>query len=155
MACSSLNNIHSKEQHQKNSMNSNYISPRISFSNGFAESQSGIINLQSIDQYDHCPATSAGLDFEFSVATFDMNVADDLFFNGRLLPIVEDQKTLGVKNKGETTTLRDELLAGDDDDGDCRGSEDETGFRMRLPRLQKGNSSLGCKWRERLSSFKY
>ncbi|KAK9669888.1 hypothetical protein RND81_13G161100 [Saponaria officinalis] len=171
MDCKSLNNIYTKEQQQQqedqqhNNNNNNYMMPRISFSNGFAEAK--ISN-------DHSPAVAsatAAFDFEFSVPTFDMNSADKLFFNGKLLPVVEDQGNLGGvkqcfsaefgRKKLCTTTLRDELLLDHDDDDDdngdsnCYGSENEAGLRTRLPRLHKGGNGLSCKWKQKFGSFRY
>uniref|UniRef100_A0A7C9DF02 Uncharacterized protein n=1 Tax=Opuntia streptacantha TaxID=393608 RepID=A0A7C9DF02_OPUST len=146
MACSSLNLLSS--QQQQNS----FTSPRISFSNGFADAQQhepgiGLIGHHLQSGTDTAPAG----DFEFSLANYTVNsAADELFFDGKLLPLRK------VNNKGMifspafnhmklTTTLRDELLMDDYDipEEDCD---------MRPPRAPKGSS--GCKWKTRFNGFK-
>ncbi|KAI3445995.1 hypothetical protein Pfo_002660 [Paulownia fortunei] len=96
------------------------MSPRISFSNDFADPQQPI-KLEN--SYREAPVSS---DFQFSVPNYTMISADELFFKGKMLPLRE--------NCTKTTTLRDELLAGDDDYEDVS------------PRLAKGTS----RWKERL-----
>ncbi|KAI3448103.1 hypothetical protein Pfo_004768 [Paulownia fortunei] len=115
MACLNMLN---KDQHQGLY---NTMSPRISFSNDFADPQQPI-NLEN--SYRQAPVSS---DFEFSVPNYTMISADELFFKGKMLPLRE--------NCPKTTTLRDELLAGDDDYED-----------IASPRLGKGTS----RWKERL-----
>ncbi|KAJ7967451.1 putative BEST plant protein match is: (TAIR:plant.1) protein [Quillaja saponaria] len=72
------------------------MDPRISFSNDFVDTQHAIKHENT---YREAPVSS---DFEFSARNYNMTPADEVFFKGMLLPI---------KNK---TTLRDELLVGDD-----------------------------------------
>ncbi|KAK9284200.1 hypothetical protein L1049_023369 [Liquidambar formosana] len=79
------------------------MSPRISFSNDFAESHQQMIKHERSTR--EAPPVSS--DFEFSVANYSMMSADELFFKGRLLPF---------KDNCKKTTLRDELLVDDDDD---------------------------------------
>ncbi|KAL0384202.1 UNVERIFIED_CONTAM: hypothetical protein Sradi_2814500 [Sesamum radiatum] len=113
MACL---NVFNNEQHQGLY---NTMSPRISFSNDFADP------LQPIkleNSYREAPVSS---DFEFSVPNYTMISADELFFKGKMLPLRE--------NCTKTTTLRDELLAGGDDYEDVS------------PRLAKGAN----RWKER------
>ncbi|KZV55671.1 hypothetical protein F511_24348 [Dorcoceras hygrometricum] len=98
------------------------ITPRISFSNDFADQQQPI-KLENI--YREAPVSS---DFEFSVPNNTMISADELFSKGKLLPT----KKNGVK--GGHTTLRDELLNGDDD------------FENVSSRIAKGTG----RWKERL-----
>ncbi|XP_019165136.1 PREDICTED: uncharacterized protein LOC109161269 [Ipomoea nil] len=95
------------------------MGPRISFSNDFADSQHPKRHDHS---YKEAPVSS---DFEFSVPTYNIISADEVFFKGKILPL---------KEKSSTKTLRDELLqaADDDDYGDL---------------FLKGTSS---RWRERL-----
>ncbi|KAK1433054.1 hypothetical protein QVD17_09960 [Tagetes erecta] len=95
---------HHNSDHPKSTFNPP-ISPRISFSNDFAES----IHSRKPTRDYHTPPVSS--DFEFSVSNNNMMTADELFFKGRLLPF-KDVASGSVK----TTTLRDELLAGEDDD---------------------------------------
>ncbi|KAG6432946.1 hypothetical protein SASPL_104540 [Salvia splendens] len=91
--------------------------PRISFSNDFLEP----VKLDK--SYREAPVSS---DFEFSVRNYSMISADEVFSNGKMLPSRE--------SFSKTKTLRDELLAGDDD------YEDVSSLR-----LVKGAS----RWRER------
>ncbi|XP_076901206.1 uncharacterized protein LOC143555560 [Bidens hawaiensis] len=84
------------------------ISPRISFSNDFADAHS---RHRPTRDYTAPPVSS---DFEFSVSNNAMMTADELFFKGRLLPFKDNNSSNAV---GQKTTLRDELLAGEDDDG--------------------------------------
>uniref|UniRef100_A0A7N0UKU8 Uncharacterized protein n=1 Tax=Kalanchoe fedtschenkoi TaxID=63787 RepID=A0A7N0UKU8_KALFE len=88
--------MHNPEQHKAVLM-----SPRISFSNDFVESQ----QLRR-EQIQAAPPVSS--DFEFSVASDSMMSADELFCKGQLLPF---------KQKA-ATTLRDELLHDDEDEDD-------------------------------------
>ncbi|KAK4424191.1 hypothetical protein Salat_1612500 [Sesamum alatum] len=99
----------------------NNMGPRISFSNDFADPQQPI-NLEN--NYTEAPASS---DFEFSVPSYTMISADELFFKGKMLP--------SRGNCTKTPTLRDQLLAGDDD-----------GEEIGPTRLVKG---VG-RWRARL-----
>ncbi|XP_047937710.1 uncharacterized protein LOC125185251 [Salvia hispanica] len=94
--------------------NEQHLGPRISFSNDFGESQ------QLENSYREAPVSA---DFEFSAPTYTMIAADELFSKGKILPLKEN-----------CTTLRDELLAGDDD------------FEGLSARVAKGAS----RWRERL-----
>lgn len=87
------------------------MSPRISFSNDFAESR----HERTAAAATAAAATPASSDFEFfpvANCSSTMSGADELFFKGRLLPY----KDSGCPKT--TTTLRDELLAGEDGDGD-------------------------------------
>ncbi|KAL3843923.1 hypothetical protein ACJIZ3_001326 [Penstemon smallii] len=96
----------------------NTMGPRISFSNDFSDPQQPI-KLEN--SYREAPVSS---DFAFSAPSYTMISADELFFQGKLLPSSE--------NCSKTTTLRDELLAGDDDYEDVS------------PMLAKGTS----RWKE-------
>ncbi|GFP91130.1 hypothetical protein PHJA_001257000 [Phtheirospermum japonicum] len=105
-----------------------YNCPRISFSVDFADSQPPPIQLQN--SYREAPVSS---DFEFfgfsgSNDTSSMISADELFFKGRMLPSKENCPRIN------TTTLRDELLASDDEDN------------LSTTRPVKGAG----RWRERL-----
>ncbi|KAJ4964362.1 hypothetical protein NE237_024301 [Protea cynaroides] len=81
------------------------MSPRISFSNGFVDTQQMI--KHELNPRD-APASS---DFEFSVTNNSMMTADELFFKGRLLPTKQT-----CTSQMQKTTLRDELLMDEDDD---------------------------------------
>ncbi|KAH6834358.1 hypothetical protein C2S53_012105 [Perilla frutescens var. hirtella] len=116
MACL---NMSSNDQRQ--AFYNTITGPRISFSNDFLDPQQPIKLEKS---YREAPVSS---DFEFSVRNYSMISADEVFFNGKMVPLKE--------NLTRTTTLRDELLAGDDD------YEDVSSLR-----LAKGTS----RWRERL-----
>ncbi|KAJ0041556.1 hypothetical protein Pint_28071 [Pistacia integerrima] len=80
------------------------MSPRISFSNDFAESQHMMKQERSTRE---APVSS---DFEFSVTNYSMMSADELFFKGKLLPFKDNC------NNQMHRTLREELLAEDDND---------------------------------------
>lgn len=97
------------------------MDPRISFSNDFVDAKNEESN------YREAPVSA---DFEFSVRKYNMKPADEIFFKGMLVP--------SKGNCGDTmrkmTTLREELLADDDE------------YEDALPRMPK---STGW-WRERL-----
>lgn len=97
------------------------MDPRISFSYDFVVSQQAI---KHENIYREDPVSS---DFEFSVKNNSMISADEVFFQGMLLPL----KSEGSKK----VTLRDELLVNDD-------------YEEGLPRLPKSSSS--SRWKERL-----
>ncbi|KAF5736136.1 hypothetical protein HS088_TW14G00271 [Tripterygium wilfordii] len=92
------------------------MSPRISFSNDFADSQhqQHIVKQESSRSSFSRDQGPVSTDFEFSVTNnySMMSGADELFFKGRLLPFKDNNKT----------TLREELLAGDDGDDDIMPS---------------------------------
>lgn len=94
--------------------NEQHLGPRISFSNDFADHHQQPTKLEN--SYREAPVSS---DFAFSAPNFPMISADEIFSKGKILPTREG-----------CTTLREELLAGDDE-----------GFS-----LAKG----GSRWRERL-----
>ncbi|XP_022942817.1 uncharacterized protein LOC111447733 [Cucurbita moschata] len=81
------------------------MDPRISFSNDFVETQ---LPLKLENIYREAPVSS---DFEFSVKDRCMIAADEIFCQGRLLPLKDSSRNLLVK-----TTLRDELQVNEDDD---------------------------------------
>ncbi|XP_065875778.1 uncharacterized protein [Euphorbia lathyris] len=100
MACLEMYN---PDQHKHH--NCPPISPRISFSNDFVDSQQILRNpsSSSLTRSD----ASVSSDFEFSVSNYSMMSADELFSKGRLLPF---------KNNSNQTqrTIRDELSSDDD-----------------------------------------
>ncbi|KAK9067065.1 hypothetical protein SSX86_014389 [Deinandra increscens subsp. villosa] len=122
--------------HPKSSAFNPPISPRISFSNDFAESLHSRPQVhkqpptRDTNNNYHAPPVSS--DFEFSVSTNSMMTADELFFKGRLLPFKDAAAGSVI---GQKTTLREELLAGEDDDGGG-------GVAFRPP---KANS--GARWK--------
>ncbi|OVA10456.1 hypothetical protein BVC80_8983g28 [Macleaya cordata] len=85
------------------------MSPRISFSNDFVDTQRIISHERTSRDHQTPPASS---DFEFSVTNYSMMAADELFFKGRLLPFKDNNCT----NKLQKMTLRDELLTDDHND---------------------------------------
>ncbi|PHT42041.1 hypothetical protein CQW23_20895 [Capsicum baccatum] len=101
------------------------MGPRISFSNDFADTQQ---TLRHEHGYKEAPVSS---DFEFSVSGYKMIPADEVFFKGKLLPLRE--------NSTKPTTLKDELLAADDDYEDIfpsvgKGSwKERFGFKRSSP----------------------
>ncbi|KAM0060086.1 hypothetical protein Hdeb2414_s0004g00120261 [Helianthus debilis subsp. tardiflorus] len=80
----------------KNETQGDLMDPRISFSTDFIDS-----NNHHENSYTEAPVSS---DFEFSVPTFSLNSADEVFFK---LPPLKEKVVV---------TLRDELLADDDND---------------------------------------
>lgn len=125
MACL---NMSSNDQAFYNSM----TTPRISFSNDFLDPQQPIKLEKS---YREAPVSS---DFEFSVRNYSMIPADEVFFNGRMLPLTK------------TTTIRDELLAADDDYEDVSSLRVGKGTRrwrerFGLKRSQSGVAKKGEK----------
>lgn len=106
MACLDMYNNQNNE-HNKTNLGPPPISPRISFSNDFVESTSHS-HHQMMRTYRDAPVSS---DFEFSVTNYSMMSADELFSQGRLLPLKESCNN----NQFQKTTLRDELMVEDDD----------------------------------------
>ncbi|KAL9229762.1 hypothetical protein vseg_005195 [Gypsophila vaccaria] len=104
------------------------MSPRISFSNDFAESHSN--NSRS---FERLPPPS--LDFEFSVSNHNMLPADELFSKGRLLPF-KDISTGCSSNGQMQRTLRDELLV-----------DDEVDFSLKPPKGAWSSSSTTNRWK--------
>lgn len=95
------------------------MSPRISFSNDFGDLQ---LPIELENSYKEAPVSS---DFAFSVPDHAMISADELFFNGKMIP-----------SSRKMTTLGEELLAGDDHGyGDIASSK-----------MGKGTS----RWKQRL-----
>ncbi|KAK3416168.1 hypothetical protein EUGRSUZ_H02010 [Eucalyptus grandis] len=109
--------MHNSDPHNNNHHHHHHhhhlVGPRISFSNDFVESQCAARQERRSAAAGEAPASS---DFEFSVSSYSMMSADELFSKGKLLPFKEKPPA----GKG-TTTLREELLAGDDDSG-CSAS---------------------------------
>ncbi|KVH93274.1 hypothetical protein Ccrd_004673 [Cynara cardunculus var. scolymus] len=110
-----------------------FMGPRISFSNDFVESKNHHENMS----YREAPVSS---DFEFCVPSFSANSADEVFF--KLPPL---------KEMNSKVTLRDELLAGgDDDDGynSCKNSSSGTRWWREKFRLRKSqHKNHGVIWR--------
>ncbi|XP_054810561.1 uncharacterized protein LOC129312034 [Prosopis cineraria] len=103
MACLEMYNSERKGHHH---LHCPPISPRISFSNDFVDSQQASIIHQERSSRD-APVSS---DFEFSVSNYSMMSADELFSKGRILPFKDTQM------QRTTTTLREELLVDEDDE---------------------------------------
>ncbi|KAJ6419900.1 hypothetical protein OIU84_029927 [Salix udensis] len=97
------------------------MSPRISFSNDFADSQ------QIIRQERSSRETPVSSDFEFSVTNYSMMSADELFFKGRLLPFKDSGSSQMQR------TIRDELLV-DDDKDDQVSQRPRKGFFYKVER---------------------
>nr|XP_043627063.1 uncharacterized protein LOC122598537 [Erigeron canadensis] len=109
----------------KNEKQGGFMGPRISFSNDFIDSNHHEIS----SSYREAPVSS---DFEFSVPTFSSNSADEVcFFKGKLPPVKE--------NINKVMTLRDELLAGE---------EDNHGMLLNNNN-NKNNSSTTGWWKEK------
>ncbi|PON63387.1 hypothetical protein TorRG33x02_276310 [Trema orientale] len=101
------------------------MDPRISFSNDFADTGTQLA-MKHENIYREAPVSS---DFEFSVKNYSMISADEVMFQGMLLPIKDNSR-----NQLRKTTLKEELLADDDDYEDV---------------FSRPPKSLG-RWKERL-----
>lgn len=119
------------------------MSPRISFSNDFADAQHVIKHERSSRE---APASS---DFEFSVTNYSMMSADELFSKGRLLPYKGSNKSQMQRG---TTTLRDELLVEDRED-DVSSHRPPKGSSTRWKGLlgRKRTAHIGSKKAEKAS----
>ncbi|KAJ8764449.1 hypothetical protein K2173_006189 [Erythroxylum novogranatense] len=130
MACLEMYNAEHKAGHCPP------MSPRISFSNDFVDSQ------QMMKQERSTREAPASTDFEFSVTNYSMMSADELFFKGRLLPFKDNG------GKHVPRTIRDELLVDDDDDEISRrppkGSTRWKGF-LNLKRAHIGSKKVDNK----------
>ncbi|CAK8562399.1 unnamed protein product [Lathyrus sativus] len=127
MACLEMyNSEHKGHHHNQYHNHSLSVSPRISFSNDFVDTQQ-VSNQEKTTTKSDGPVST---DFEFSVSNYSMMSADELFFKGRLLPFKDSSKKI--------TTLREELLV--DDDEVC----ERQGFSLRPP---KGSSSSTTRWK--------
>ncbi|EXC17353.1 hypothetical protein L484_027543 [Morus notabilis] len=84
-----------------------FMDPRISFSNDFADSTTTQQTMKHENIYREAPVSS---DFEFSVNNYAMRSADEIIFQGMLLPIKDNSA-----NHLRKTTLKEELLVNDDD----------------------------------------
>ena len=80
------------------------MDPRISFSNDFVDTQQA---MKHENIYREAPVSS---DFEFSVKNNTMRSADEIIFQGMLLPVKDNSN-----GQLRRTTLKDELLVDDDD----------------------------------------
>ncbi|KFK30077.1 hypothetical protein AALP_AA7G213700 [Arabis alpina] len=110
MECSNMN-----QHHQYGS----YAEPRISFSSGFAATKQEMIN------YKEAPVSSD--DFEFGVKNFSMITADEIFFDGMILPRKEE-----VNTSKRMSTLREELSEEDDDSSRSKSKGSRGWWRERL-----------------------
>lgn len=106
------------------------MSPRISFSNDFAESHNNSHHSLLNSWSREAPAST---DFEFSVTNYNMMSADELFSKGRLLPF-KDNNNGSSSNTQMQRTLRDELLVDEDDNGGI-------GFSLKPPKASSSSSS--------------
>ncbi|KAJ1395587.1 hypothetical protein SESBI_33275 [Sesbania bispinosa] len=110
MACLDMyNSEHKGHHHHHHHHLCAPVSPRISFSNDFVDTQQA--TKQERSTRSDAPAVSS--DFEFSVTNYSMMSADELFFKGRLLPFKDNCNNMQVQRP--ITTLREELLVDDDE----------------------------------------
>ncbi|XP_062106225.1 uncharacterized protein LOC133817658 [Humulus lupulus] len=93
---------------EKLSLYTSSMDPRISFSNDFVDSTSTQLAMHHENIYREAPVSS---DFEFSVKNYSMTSADEIMFQGMLLPVKNNSR-----NQLRKTTLKDELLVDHDDD---------------------------------------
>ncbi|CAK7337652.1 unnamed protein product [Dovyalis caffra] len=108
------------------------MSPRISFSNDFVDSQ------QIIRQERSSRETPVSTDFEFSVTNYSMISADELFFKGRLLPFKDNGSNQMQR------TIRDELLVDDDEEDEVSSRPPKSSTRWR-GFLGRKRSHIGSK----------
>ncbi|KAM0936960.1 hypothetical protein DsansV1_C26g0194111 [Dioscorea sansibarensis] len=141
MACINMYNSGQEHHHQGGIP----MGPRISFSNDFVVEQAAAIS--SVPKLSPTPGDP---DFEFSVGSRPMMAADELFFKGRLVPLREHCIM------PRTTTLRDELLAGDEDDADVWASSTSRPMKSikwkELLGLKKPGGHCGNKKQEVMKS---
>ncbi|CAN6562982.1 unnamed protein product [Malus baccata var. baccata] len=117
------------------------MSPRISFSNDFADAIHHEIRREVAAAP---PAVSS--DFEFSVSNYSMISADELFSKGRLLPFKDGCSSQTGRS---TTTLREELLHGEDHDDDVSSSRPPKGARWKGLLGRKSRSHVVSKKAEK------
>ncbi|KAG6571431.1 uncharacterized protein LOC111456619 [Cucurbita moschata] len=103
MACLDMYNSDHKSLHHRAP-----ASPRISFSSDFVDIQQSLKRQEQRSCAAPGPVSSS--DFEFSVSNYSMMTADELFFEGRLLPFKDSHRA--------ATTLRDELLVEEEEEED-------------------------------------
>ncbi|KGN62010.1 uncharacterized protein LOC101205218 [Cucumis sativus] len=138
MACLDMYNSDHKSLHRR----APATSPRISFSSDFVDIQQ---SLKYQEQRSAAPPVSSSSDFEFSVSNYNMMTADELFFEGRLLPYKDSNRT--------ATTLREELLVEeeegeDEDDNDASQRPTSRGRWKGFLGLKKSHnnaSKKGCR----------
>ncbi|ESQ53682.1 hypothetical protein EUTSA_v10027139mg [Eutrema salsugineum] len=111
MECSNM-----KQHHQYGG----YAEPRISFSSGFAATKNEMIKYKEA-------SVSSDDDFEFGVKNFSMITADEIFFDGMILPLKEETNTTK-----RMSTLREELSEGDDDSPRSKSKGSSGWWRERL-----------------------
>lgn len=116
-----FNSSTEQQQQQQQSLwtPASHVDPRISFSNDFADIQQP---TKHENIYREAPVSS---EFEFCAENYNMISADEVFFQGVLLPVPAVKKM----------TLRDELLSVEDDYEN-----------VVFPKMSKN----GSRWRERL-----
>jgi hypothetical protein len=133
MSMPSPNMFNTTSEQQKQSLwTPPSVDPRISFSNDFADIQQPAAAKQE-NIYREAPVSS---EFEFCAENYTMISADEVFFQGMLLPAVKSiNGCCSANGQQRKMTLRDELLAVDDDYDD-----------VVFPRMPKNSS----RWRERL-----
>ncbi|XP_022149537.1 uncharacterized protein LOC111017947 [Momordica charantia] len=110
-------------------------SPRISFSSDFVDLQQTRTAIPTAATSSPSPPVSS--DFEFSVSNYSMMPADELFFEGRLLPFKDSHSHHHPFHR--PTTLRDELLLEDEDE------EEEDDDISRRPSKGRWKGFLGLK----------
>ncbi|KAH0900816.1 hypothetical protein HID58_040319, partial [Brassica napus] len=110
MECSNM-----KQHHQYGA----YAEPRISFSSGFAATKNDMV------KYKEAPVSSD--DFEFGVNNFSMITADEIFFDGMILPLKEE-----VNTTKRMSTLREELSEEDSDSPRSKSKGSSGWWRERL-----------------------
>ncbi|XP_038902682.1 uncharacterized protein LOC120089319 [Benincasa hispida] len=141
MACLDMyNNSDHKSLHRRAPASS----PRISFSSDFVDIQQSLKHQEQRSAAAPAPVSSSS-DFEFSVSNYNMMTADELFFEGRLLPYKDTNRT--------ATTLRDELLIeeeeGDEDDDNDALQRPTSRGRWKgflgLKKSQNNASKKGCR----------
>jgi hypothetical protein len=123
MPCTNMFNT----EQQQSLWTSSSMDPRISFSNDFADIQQP---TKHENIYREAPVSS---EFEFCAENYAMISADEVFFQGMLLPVKNGCST----NQQRKMTLRDELLSVDDDYEEVFPRKNSSRWRERLG-LKKG-----------------
>ncbi|KAI4367618.1 hypothetical protein MLD38_023334 [Melastoma candidum] len=111
---------------------SHQMGPRISFSHDFVDTQQQAVAFNHEASYKEAPVST---DFQFSVRDHTMIPADEIFCQGKMLPLRNKCSENGGLRK---MTLREELLAEDDLEDSPRFTNSPGRWRDRWS-LKRGN----------------
>lgn len=132
MACLDMYNSDHKPLHRRAPASS----PRISFSSDFIDIQQSLKHQEQRSGAAPPPVSSSS-DFEFSVSNYSMMPADELFFEGRLLPYKDSNRA--------ANTLRDELLVEEEEEDDEENENDNDDASQRPSSRGRWKGFLGLK----------